>query len=57
VRWHGAVSARFTIGETRRASGLIVTPQDSCISGLCASVRTEVAPDVGDAHVALRIKF
>jgi tRNA A-37 threonylcarbamoyl transferase component Bud32 len=53
----GAVSASFTIGETRRASELVVTPRDRCIAGLLASVRTEVAPDVGDTHVALRIAF
>jgi tRNA A-37 threonylcarbamoyl transferase component Bud32 len=53
----GGVTASFTIGETRRASELVVTPRDSCIAGVLASVRTEVAPDVGDAHVALRIAF
>ena len=57
----GAVSAQFTIGETRRASDLVVTPlgdpRATCIIGVLAGVRTETAPDVGDAHVVLRIAF
>ena len=57
----GAVVARFTIGEARRALGVAASgalpATRACIAAALAEVRTEAAPDVGDVAVTVRIVF
>jgi hypothetical protein len=55
------VVARFTIGEARRARDVRATGSsaqtNACVAAAVADVRTEAAPDVGDARVTVRIAF
>jgi hypothetical protein len=55
------VTARFTIGETRRAQGVRTTgptpATNACLTAALAEVRTEQAPDVGDVQVTVKIAF
>jgi serine/threonine-protein kinase len=54
----GAVAARFTIGETRRATAITANGTGAqCVSDVLARVRTESAPDVGSADVRVRIEL
>jgi serine/threonine-protein kinase len=47
---------RFTIGESRRAE-TIAAPQEPCLAAAFAALRTETAPDVGDASVTVKVMF
>ena len=49
------VQAHFTIDESRRAQQ--VSGSASCVVAALAGVRTETAPDVGDATVDVKISF
>ena len=52
------VVASFAIGETRRANGLQVAGAGaSCLAAALASVRTEVAPELGDVRVQVTVAF
>jgi len=57
------VAARFTVDDSRRATDLHVASASDvrvagprCITDALARVRTEVAPDIGDATVSLRFR-
>ena len=49
----GTIAARFTIDDSRRATD--VHSASSCIAQALEHVRTELAPDMGDASVVLRL--
>ena len=52
------VPAKFVLEETRRAVGIEVGGAGrDCMVAALSSLRTTVAPDVGDATVALTIAF
>lgn len=54
------VQVKFTIDESRRAHGLRSSGSTSaatCLVGALGGVRTEAAPDTGDAEVVVRIAF
>jgi hypothetical protein len=55
------VEATFSIGEARRAAGVRASGSSPdarrCVAAALAKVRTDVAPDVGDAAVTVRISF
>jgi hypothetical protein len=54
----GVVAARFTIGETRRATAITANGTGAqCVSDVLARVRTESAPDVGTADVRVHIEL
>jgi serine/threonine-protein kinase len=54
----GEVSARFAIADSRRATGVHVSGSGGpCVAAALGNVRTEVAPDVGDAQVTVRISL
>jgi serine/threonine-protein kinase len=54
----GVVAARFTIGETRRATAITANGTGArCVSDVLARVRTESAPDVGAADVRVHIEL
>ena len=50
-----AASVRFTIDDTRRPRDMQVRGGSPCITGALSAIRSEVAPDVGEAEVELRI--
>ena len=47
------VAARFTVGEERRADNVQSTSR--CVAEALAHLRTEIAPDMGESTVALRL--
>jgi serine/threonine-protein kinase len=49
-----AGEATFTIGEARRATDIHTA--SPCVAAALAHVRTEDAPDIGDASVSLRLR-
>jgi hypothetical protein len=52
------VAARFSIEDSRRATELRVGGAGAaCIAGVLERVRTEVAPDVGDAQITVSLAF
>lgn len=55
------VVARFTIGDSRRAQDVRTTGPNpalnACVTAALGEVRTEVAPDVGDVEITVRIAF
>ena len=57
----GTMVAHFTIGEARRARAVRATGPaahtNACVATALSDVRTEAAPDVGDAEVTVRIAF
>ena len=57
----GTVTVTFTIGEARRpqqvsARGGSAATQ-ACVAAAIGGVRTDAAPDVGDARVTARLAF
>ena len=52
------VTVRFAIEETRRAAAVkIGGVGGACVAAELANVRTDVAPDIGDVNVEVRIAF
>ncbi len=52
------IVAAFSIAETRRAHDVHAEGAGAdCVTAALATIRTEAAPDVGDAEVAVRIAF
>jgi hypothetical protein len=54
------VDVRFSIGESRRPQDVRAvgaSPAASCVATALSALRTESAPDVGDASVVVRIAF
>jgi serine/threonine-protein kinase len=55
----GSVDVQLTIGESRRAAGLRASglAASSCLAGALSGLRTEAAPDTGDAEVRVRFTY
>jgi hypothetical protein len=57
----GTITVRFVVGEAQRAARESATggptAANRCVEAVIRGVRTEVAPDVGDATVVIRIGF
>jgi len=53
------IDVRFSIGDSRRPEHLSAdgSPAGRCAAGVLASVRTEDAPDVGEAVISVRVAF
>ncbi|MDB4954248.1 MAG: serine/threonine protein kinase [Myxococcales bacterium] len=53
------ITARLTIGESRRAQGVGASggSASGCVAAALAAVRTESAPDVGDVTVVVHVSF
>src|SRR5439155_24986296 len=54
----GAARVAFTIDEMQRASAIHVEgDRTACVMAALGQVRTDAAPDVGDARVAMKISL